>query len=56
MDPERMLPRFAVEAVQLDPETGEARDEPPLAPREEFTDPEAWHAAIARLRQSLLTP
>jgi hypothetical protein len=56
MDPERMLPRFAVEVVQLDPETGEARDEPPLAPRQEFTDPEAWRAAIARLRQTLLIP
>jgi hypothetical protein len=56
LDPERMLPRFAVEALQLDPGTGEALDRPPLHPREEFTDPEAWRAAIGRLRQAILTP
>jgi hypothetical protein len=56
LDPERMLPRFAVEALELDPGTGEALDQPPLHPREEFTDPDAWRAAIGRLRQAILTP
>ena len=39
LDPERMRPRFALEALQLDPETGEALDEPPLAPRADLHRP-----------------
>jgi len=56
IDPERLVPRFAVEALQLDPDTGEALDEPPLSPREEFADPDAWREAIGRLRRAVLTP
>lgn len=55
MDPETMTPRFALEAIELDPDTGEAADREPLAPRREFTDPDEWRAAAAQLRASLLT-
>jgi hypothetical protein len=55
MDPETMTPRFAVEAIELDPDTGGAADRNPFAPRREFTDPDEWRAAAAQLRASLLT-
>jgi hypothetical protein len=55
MDAETMTPRFALEALELDPETGAAADADPLAPRREFTDPDEWRAAAAELRRSLLT-
>jgi hypothetical protein len=55
MDAETMTPRFALEALALDPETGAAADADPLAPRREFTDPDEWRAAAAELRRSLLT-
>ena len=42
VDPETMTPRFALEALELDPETGEAADAEPIAPRREFTDPAEW--------------
>ena len=47
VDPETMTPRFALEAFELDPATGEAADAEPLAPRREFTDPDEWRAAAA---------
>jgi hypothetical protein len=55
-DPERMTPRFALEALQLDPATGEALDEPPLAPRATYEDPESWRRAAGELRSALLSP
>ena len=50
-----MMPRYAVEAFQLDPETGEASSPDPIVPRREYTDPDVWRAAAEELRQSLLT-
>ncbi len=55
MDADTMMPRYALEAIELDPSTGEATTEKPLAPRQEFTDADEWRAAAERLRQSLLT-
>jgi len=55
LDPDLFEPRFIVEAVQLDPETGEGVDDEPLAPPREFTDPERWRSAAGELRSSLLT-
>jgi hypothetical protein len=55
MDPDTMMPRYAVEAIALDPETGEATEGDPLAPRREFTDPDQWRAAAEMLRKELLT-
>jgi hypothetical protein len=55
MDPDTMMPRYAVEGIALDPATGEATDDEPLAPRREFTDPDQWRAAADELRRSLLT-
>lgn len=55
MDPDTMMPRYAVEGIALDPETGEALDEGPLAARREFTDPDQWRAAADELRRALLT-
>lgn len=54
MDPDTMMPRFALEAMVLDAETGEALDEEPLSPRREFTDPDEWRAAADALRAALL--
>ncbi len=55
MDPDTMMPRYAVEGIALDPETGESLAEDPIAPRREFTDPEQWRAAAQALRKDLLT-
>ncbi len=55
LDADTMMPRYAVEAYQLDPETGEAASPDPIAPRREYTDPDVWRAAAEELRQSLLT-
>lgn len=55
MDPDTMMPRFAVEGLALDPETGEAVAEHPIAERREFTDPDLWRAAADELRRRLLT-
>ena len=55
MDPDTMMPRYALEALALDPESGEALpDEEPLSPRREFTDPDEWRAAAEALRATLL--
>jgi hypothetical protein len=56
MDPDTMMPRYALEAIVLDPESGEAlADEEPLSPRREFTDPDEWRAAAEALRATLLS-
>ena len=55
MDPETMTPRFALEGIELDPETGEAAGEDPIAPRREFSDPDEWRAAAQELRRAILT-
>ena len=55
MNPDTMMPRYVVEALELDPETGEAVSDEPLAPRQEFDDPDQWRAAAESLRRSLLT-
>ena len=55
LNPETMQPHFIVESFQLDPETGEALDEPPISPRTEFNDPQEWRAAATELRRRLLT-
>jgi len=56
MDPDTMRPRFAVEGLELDPETGEAAAPEPLIPRREFDDLDEWRTAAEQLRKSLLTP
>ena len=55
MDPETMMPRFALEGLELDPATGGAADAEPIAPRREFTDPDEWRAAAQELRRAILT-
>ena len=55
MDPETMMPRFELEGLELDPETGAAAAAEPIAPRREFTDPDEWRAAASELRRALLT-
>ncbi len=55
LDPETMTPRFALEGLELDPETGAAGGEEPIAPRREFSDPDEWRAAAQELRRALLT-
>jgi hypothetical protein len=55
VDAETMAPRFALEAVELDPETGAAAGAEPLAPRREFSDPDEWRAAARELRRALLS-
>jgi hypothetical protein len=54
LDPDTMAPLFALEAVELDPQTGEPAAEDPIVPRREFTDHEAWRAAADELRRALL--
>lgn len=56
LDPDKMTPLYVLEAYQLDPETGEGVDEPPVAPRREFTDIDEWREAAAELRRRLLNP
>jgi hypothetical protein len=55
MDPETMTPRFELEGLELDPETGAAAAAEPIAPRRQFTDPDEWRAAASELRRALLT-
>lgn len=55
MDPDTMMPRYALEGIALDPETGESVAEEPIAPRREFADPGLWRAAADELRRELLT-
>ena len=54
IDPETMVSKFFLAAIQLDPDTGESRDEEPLVPESSFTHPEDWHAAANALRISIL--
>jgi hypothetical protein len=53
-NPDTMLPLYVLEGFQLDPDTGAGAE--PVAPRSEFTDPDAWRRAASELRQALLTP
>jgi len=54
LDPETMVSKFFLTAIQLDPVTGASLDEEPLVPETSFTHPEEWHAAAAELRRSVL--
>ena len=56
LNPDTMGPLFVLEGLQLDPETGDVAGEASVAPRREFTDPDAWRSAAADLRQAMLTP
>ena len=56
MDPDTLTPTYVVEALALDPETGEPTEDQPLAERREFRDPAEWTAAAEELRKALLTP
>jgi hypothetical protein len=51
---ETMEPLYVLEAVQLDPETGDQAADAPLAPRREFTDLTERRTAADELRQRLL--
>jgi hypothetical protein len=53
-DPDTLGPLYVLECFQLDPDTGASAET--IAPRQEFTDAEAWRSAAATLRHSLLTP
>jgi hypothetical protein len=56
LDPDTMTPRYVLEALQLDPDTGVATaGSEPLLPRQVFADREAFGAAVDRMRQTLLT-
>lgn len=54
IDPDTMVSKFFLSALQLDPETGESTAEEPLIPERSFTHPEDWHAAADELRQTIL--
>ena len=54
LDPETMVSKFFLTAVQLDPDTGESTGDEPLKPETSYTRPEEWHAAAAELRTSIL--
>ncbi len=53
-NPDTMLPLYVLEGFQLDPDTGAGAEL--LAPRSEYTDPDAWRRAAQKLRKALLTP
>jgi hypothetical protein len=51
-DPATGGPLYGVEAIQLDPRTGDwLPDAAPLSPRQTFTDPDEWEAAIDTARE-----
>jgi hypothetical protein len=52
--PDTMEPLYVLEAIQLDPETGDQTADAPLAPRREFGDVAERRAAADELRQRLL--
>lgn len=54
IDPDTMRPCFVLEAVQLDPDTGNDEGHDPLVERREFADIDAWRSAAAELRGTLL--
>ena len=54
MDPDTMMPRHSLEAIQLDPETGEAVSNEAIVARREFADADEWRAAIDELRRNIL--
>ena len=53
-NPDTLTPLYVLEGFQLDPDTGAGGDS--VAPRTEFTDPDAWRTAAADLAKALLTP
>jgi hypothetical protein len=55
MDADTLTPRYALEGLELDPETGEVARAEPIVARREFTDPDQWRAAADELRSRLLT-
>lgn len=55
MDADTLTPRYALEGLELDPETGEVARIDPLVPRREFSDPDEWRSAADELRKRLLT-
>lgn len=54
LDADTLTPVFSLEAVALDPGTGEATSEPALTEAREFTDPAEWRAAADELGRRLL--
>jgi len=54
LDADTMEPIYQLEAIELDPRSGEAASSDPIVPRREFTDHEAWRSAADELRQALL--
>jgi len=52
--PDTMEPLYVLEAIQLNPETGDQTADAPLAPRREFGDVAERRAAADELRQRLL--
>jgi hypothetical protein len=52
LDPETGGPVYGVEAVQLDPQTGDwVNEAEPLSERQTFAAPEPWKEAVERLHQ-----
>lgn len=56
LDPDTMTPRFALEAIELDPQTGETASSDAIVPRREFSNADEWRAAAEELRRRLLSP
>lgn len=54
INPDTMRPFFVLEAVQLDPDTGNDEGMDPIVERREFADTDSWHAATSELRRTLL--
>ena len=54
LNPSTLTPVFSLDAVALDPETGDAIDEPALTETREFTDPSEWRDAAEELGRRLL--
>jgi hypothetical protein len=53
LDPDTYQPRYGVEAVPLDPVSGElSRDQEAVAMPRTFDDPAAWERAVAALRRA----
>jgi hypothetical protein len=56
LDPDTYQPRYGVEAVRLDPVSGElARDEEPVPTPRTFDDPAVWEQAVTALRRACET-
>jgi hypothetical protein len=56
LDPDTYRPRYGVEAVRVDPASGElAMDEQPVAALQTFDDPAAWERSVTALRRECET-